>query len=86
MTARTKAQSAPPFDLTPEERLRVYTPQEVVDLKLLRCGVDWLKEKAYARKIPFSKQPGGIGFRLDQIWQISTSFDQLVGDYGRKAA
>ena len=65
-----------PFALTAEERMRVYSPEEVISLKLLNCSVRWLKEAAYGRKVPFTKQPSGMGFRLDQIWWISQSFDQ----------
>lgn len=86
-TRPAKRQPAPPLlDLTPEERLRCYTAEEVVEKRLLRVSARWLKESAYKREIPFSKQAGGIVFRLDHIWAISTAGDCSPDNYGRRTA
>lgn len=76
----------PAIDLTAEERLRCYTPEEVVALKLLRCSVRWLKDSAYARAIPFTKVAGRIAFRLDHIAAISQAGDSSPANFGRRAA
>lgn len=72
--------------LTAVEKRRVYTPEEVVELKLIRCKVRWLKDMAYARRIPFAKQPGGIGFRLDHIDAINASFEECWPEGFSRAA
>lgn len=82
MSTNMKVKDAPATDgalinLTAEDRLRVYSPEEVVELKLLPCKVRWLKEMAYARKIPATKVAGKLGFRLDHILAIS-----MAGDIG----
>jgi hypothetical protein len=63
---------APAPALTPED-VRHYTPQEVVQLGLLRVSARWLKDSAYQRKIPHRKIGGRIQFSLEDIQAISAS-------------
>ncbi|MEY9937353.1 hypothetical protein [Streptacidiphilus sp. MAP5-3] len=90
MTTRSKAPRDPlpetATNLTAEERLRCYTPDEVVELKLLRVSARWLKDMAYKRAIPHTKVAGRIAFRLDHIAAISAAGDEPVIAFGRRAA
>ncbi|WP_051943863.1 hypothetical protein [Streptacidiphilus rugosus] len=62
-----------PFALTAEERLRHYTPEEVVELRLLPVGVRWLKRNANAKRIPHTLLGERITFRLEHLYAISLS-------------
>lgn len=80
MSTNTKVRKAAveaPVTLTAEEKLRHYSAQEIEDLKLLPVKARWLREQAYARKIPACKVAGKLRWRMDQILAIS-----LMGDIG----
>ncbi|GAA1160726.1 hypothetical protein F4556_005213 [Kitasatospora gansuensis] len=66
---------AEPPVLTAADRLRLYTPEEVIGMKLLAHSVRTLKDLAYAREIPHTRSAGKVMFRLDHILKI-----QLAGD------
>lgn len=64
------AQLAEPPQFTAVDRLRLYTPEEVVAMKLLPHTVRTLKDCAYGRRIPHLKVAGKVCFRLDHILAI----------------
>ncbi|MFF2349058.1 hypothetical protein ACFVVL_04665 [Kitasatospora sp. NPDC058115] len=70
--------------LTATDRLRLYSPEEVIEMGLLPYTIGTLKDAAYRKRIPYIKVAGKIRFRLDHIWQI-----QQAGEYnpvlGRRA-
>lgn len=78
------AQPVPDVALT-EEAVRHYTAEEIEQKKLLPCKARWLKQKAYAREIPFTGVAGKLSWRLDQILAISRSFDSAPMSMGRNA-
>lgn len=82
---KTAPEPTPAVDLT-EEMLRNYLPDEVVELKLLRCSVRWLKDEAYARRIPHTTVAGRVAFRMEHILRISQMFDVEPILIGRRAA
>jgi hypothetical protein len=71
--------------LTAEERLRVYTPEEVSEKQLILCTPRWLRDNAYKRLIPFTQHPSGIGFRLEHIDAINHSRDRWPAGFDRAA-
>jgi hypothetical protein len=73
VTAKKVAQA--PEWLTAADRLRLYTPEEVVAAGWLPHTVRSLKDLCYAKKVPHTKVGGKNMFRLDHIWAI-----QQVGD------
>ncbi|MFE2346421.1 MerR family transcriptional regulator [Kitasatospora cineracea] len=73
-----------PPTLTAEEKLRLYTPEEVFELKLLRWSPRTLLDQAYAKKIPHTKSGGRICFRLDHIWAIQQAGDVNPATRGRR--
>jgi hypothetical protein len=82
----TTKQAALPSWLTAEDRLRLYTPEEVIEMGFLPFTVRTLKEAAYAKRVPHTKLNGKIRFRLDHIWAISTAGDVNPATSGRRAA
>ena len=87
MNTKAKAVAQPPpVLLTAEDKLRIYSPEEVNKLKLLPVSARWLKEQAYKCLIPHTKVAGKIGFRLDHILAISTAGDRDPATRGRRAA
>ncbi|WP_034088829.1 hypothetical protein [Streptacidiphilus albus] len=86
MNSKVKASTAPPIELSAEEKLRLYSAEEVVELKMVRCSARWLKEQAYKRAIPSTRSAGKLFFRLDHIVQISIAGDQSPATRGRRAA
>jgi hypothetical protein len=87
----TKQEVKPPIEAgTPSmptlEAVRHYTAEEIVKLELLPCGVRWLKDGAYARRLPHTKVAGKIRFRLDHILAISQLFDVDPATRGRRRA
>lgn len=74
---KTKPQDRerPDLALLTEAAVRHYTAEEVVELRLLPCSARWLRDKAYKREIPFTAVAGKVSWRLDQIFEISRSFD-----------
>ncbi|MFJ5923887.1 helix-turn-helix domain-containing protein [Kitasatospora sp. NPDC092948] len=75
-----------PPRLTAEERLRLYTPAEVVALGLLPWSERTLLDMAYAKKIPHTKPGGKIRFRLDHIAAIQQAGDVNPATRGRRRA
>lgn len=67
---------APPPAMPTLDEIRLYTAEEVVELKLLPVKARWLKENAYKRRIPHTQIAGRkLRFRLDHILAISQLFD-----------
>lgn len=73
-----------PPTLTAEEKLRLYTPEEVFELKLLRWSPRTLLDQAYAKKIPHLKVCGKVLFRLDHILAIQQAGDVNPATRGRR--
>lgn len=72
--------------LTATDRLRLYTPQEVIDMGLLPHTIGTLKDAAYRKRIPHTKVAGKIRFRLDHIWEIQKAGEVDPTTRGRVAA
>lgn len=85
-TRQTKPSAPPgPAVALTEDTLRHYTPAEVAEKRLLPVSASWLEKQAYARRIPFTNVAGKVTFRLDQLLEISRSFD-VPAMAGRPAA
>lgn len=77
---------AEPPVLTAVDRLRLYTAEEVIGLKLLAYTVRTLKDAAYERRVPHTRSGGKVRFRLDHILKIQLAGDVDPADYGHRAA
>jgi hypothetical protein len=83
MTTKAKVAETTPLTL---DDVRTYTPEEVVELKLLPVKLRWLKDKAYARHIPSTRVAGKLCFRLEHLLAISKAGDTGPANHGRRAA
>lgn len=88
----TRAQKAKPRELEKsdsvlltEAAVRHYTAAEIEELKLLPCSARWLLQRAYRREVPFTAVAGKITWRLDQVLEISRSFDSAPLRMARSA-
>lgn len=72
--------------LTAADRLRLYTPEEVIEMKLLPHTIGTLKDAAYRRKVPHTKVAGRICFRLDHILAIQQAGEYNPALHSRRAA
>jgi hypothetical protein len=70
--------------LTATDRLRLYSPEEVIALGLLAYTVGTLKDSAYRKKIPHTKVAGKICFRLDHIFAIQQAGEVDPATRGRR--
>ena len=70
--------------LTAADRLRLYSPEEVIALGLLPYTVGTLKDSAYRKKIPHTKVAGKIRFRLDHIYAIQQAGEVDPATRGRR--
>lgn len=77
---------AEPPVLTAADRLRLYTPEEVIELRLLPHSVRTLKDAAYGRRVPHLKVAGKICFRLDHILAIQQAGVVETAAHGRRRA
>jgi hypothetical protein len=78
--------AALPNELATAERLRLYTPEQVIEMGLLPHTVGTLRDAAYRKRIPHTKVAGKIRFRLDHIWQIQQAGESDPASRGRLAA
>lgn len=72
--------------LTATDRLRLYSPEEVIALGLLPHTIGTLRDSAYRKKIPHAKVAGKIRFRLDHIFAIQQAGEVDPATRGRRAA
>lgn len=75
-----------PPALTAADRLRLYTPDEVIELKLLPYTKGSLLAACYAKRIPHTKVAGKIMFRLDHIFATQQAGDVNPATRGRRRA
>ncbi|MFJ5070191.1 hypothetical protein ACIQC7_27660 [Kitasatospora sp. NPDC088556] len=73
-------------DLTAEERLRLYTPEQVIEMGLLPYTVRTLKIAAHQRRIPHTTTNRKIRFRLDHIFAIQQAGEVDPATRGRRRA
>ncbi|MGE7432787.1 hypothetical protein [Kitasatospora sp. NPDC001175] len=81
-----KVALALPEWLTAAERLRLYTPEEVIAMQLLPYTVRTLKDAAYGKRIPHTTVGRKVRFRLDHIWAIQQASDVDPAARGRRRA
>jgi hypothetical protein len=72
--------------LSAADRLRLYTPEEVIEMKLLPYTVRTLKDAAYNKRIPHTKVAGKICFRLDHVFAIQQAGEVDPATRGRRRA
>jgi hypothetical protein len=72
--------------LTATDRLRLYSPEEVIALGLLPHTIGTLKDAAYRKRVPCLKVAGKIRFRLDHVWQIQQAGEVDPATRGRRRA
>jgi hypothetical protein len=83
----TTQKVAIPEWLTAADRLRLYTPEEVIEMGLLPYGSPrTLREACYSRKIPFTKIAGKIRFNLGHVYAIQQAGDVDPAARGRRRA
>jgi hypothetical protein len=71
--------------LTATDRLRLYSPEEVIALGLLPHTIGTLKDAAYRKRVPHTKVAGKIRFRLDHIYEIQQAGESNPATRGRAA-
>ncbi len=86
MTTKAVSKAALPDWLTAAELLRLYTPEEVIEMKLLTHTLRTLRDAAYGKKVPHVKVSGRIRFRLDHIYAIQQAGEVDPANRGRKRA
>jgi hypothetical protein len=85
VTAKKVAPALPDW-LTAADRLRLYTAEEVIEMKLLTHTLRTLKDAAYGRRVPHVKVAGKVRFRLDHVWQIQQAGEVDPATRGRRRA
>ncbi|GAA2838081.1 hypothetical protein RMN57_12945 [Kitasatospora sp. CM 4170] len=86
MTTKKVATTTLPEWLTATDRLRLYSPEEVIALGLLPHTIGTLKDAAYRKRVPHTKVAGKIRFRLDHIYEIQQAGESNPATRGRRAA
>ncbi|MFG3228165.1 hypothetical protein ACGF07_25735 [Kitasatospora sp. NPDC048194] len=80
---------APPnltAEYTAEERLRLYTVEEVIDMKLLPYTARTLRDAAHRRRVPHTTVNRKVRFRLEHILQIQLACDVDPASRGSRRA
>lgn len=72
--------------LTSADLLRLYTPDEVIEMKMLPYTKRSLLASCYAKRIPHTKVAGKIMFRLDHIFATQQAGDVNPATRGRRRA
>jgi hypothetical protein len=71
----------------PADRLRLYTPGEVVAMGLLPYKSErTLKDACYRRQVPHTKVAGKIRMNLEHIWRTQQAGDVDPATRGRRRA
>ncbi len=71
---------------TAEERLRLYTVEEVIAMKLLPYTLRTLRIACHQRRVPHTTSNRKIRFRIDHILAIQQAGDVNPATRGRRAA
>jgi len=82
----TTKQASPPSWLTADDRLRLYTPKEVIANGWLPYTERTLLDACYAKKVPHTKVAGKIRLSLTHVWEIQQAGDVNPATRGRRAA
>ena len=86
MTAKKVAQPNLAAEFTAEERLRLYTAEEVVAMKLLPYTARTLRDAAHQRRVPHTTVNRKVRFRLEHIAAIQQAADVDPATRGRRRA
>jgi hypothetical protein len=82
----TKKVANPAVEFTAEERLRLYTVEEVIAMKLLPYTTRTLRDAAHQRRVPHTTVNRKVRFRLEHVFAIQQAGDVDPATRGRRSA